>query len=177
MKIDDLFGLPAHPLFVHIPIVMIPLAALGMLIMAFVPQTRARLGWPVVILAGLATFFAWMAKGSGEELERRVEADPLLAHHTALGDTMYLVALVFFVFVTAFVIVDRRSAASAAEGDQAVPATGRRTAGGPVLVALTVVAVLAGGAATARIVQVGHAGSRVTWGDVGAPRSTKKDDD
>src|SRR5262245_57011856 len=177
MKIDELFGLPPRPLFSHVLVVMIPLAALGMLIMALAPRTRARLGWPVVVLAGLSTFFAWMAKGSGEELERRVEADPLLAHHTALGDTMYLVALVFFVFVTAFVVVDRRAAARAAAGEHAGPAVNRRTAGGPVLLVLTVLALVTGVAATARIVQVGHAGSRVTWGDVGAPRAAKKDDD
>ncbi len=136
-----------------------------------------KIGWPVVTLAGLATFFAWMARGSGQELARRVEADPLLTHHIALGNTMYLVALVFLVFVTAFVVVDRRAAARARTDDAGGEASPRRTAGGPVLVALAVLAMVTGAAATVRIVQVGHAGSRVTWGDVGAPRSTKKDND
>ncbi|HEY7073007.1 MAG TPA: hypothetical protein VH479_22970, partial [Acidimicrobiales bacterium] len=77
-------------------------------------------------------------------------------------------ALVFFVLVTAFVVIDRRAAAavgeSASAGDPA-----RRPAGGPLLVTLTVLALVAGVAATARVVPVGDAGARVTWGDVGAP--------
>jgi len=175
MKIDEVFGLPAHPLFVHIPIVLIPLAALGTLIMAVVPRTRARLGWPTVAVSGAAVFFAWMAKGSGAKLALRVDPDPKLTHHINMGNTMYLVALVFFVLVTAFVVVDSRARARA--GSEAAGPGGdqtRRTAHGPVLAVLAVLAVVSGAAATARIIQVGHAGSRVTWGDVGAPRPAKK---
>jgi len=171
MKIDEVFGLPAHPLFVHIPIVLIPLAALSMLIMAVVPRTRPRLGWPTVAVAGAAVFFAWMAKGSGAKLALRVDPDPKLTHHIALGNTMYLIALVFFVLVTAFVVVDSRARARAGADGSDQP---RRAAHGPALVVLAVLAVVSGAAATARIVQVGHAGSRVTWGDVGAPRPAKK---
>jgi len=173
MKIDEVFGLPAHPLFVHIPIVLIPLAALGTLIMAVVPRTRARLGWPTVAVAGVAVFFAWMAKGSGSKLALRVDPDPKLTHHIAMGNTMYVVALVFFALVTAFVVVDRRMAAQT--GDDGAPGDEpRRTAHGPVLAVLAVLAVVSGATATARIIQVGHAGSQVTWGDVGAPRKSKK---
>ena len=79
---------------------------------------------------------------------------------------MYIVALVFFVLVTAFVVIDRRTASAAGEGGLAAS---RHTIGGPMLVTLTVLALVAGVAATARVVQVGDAGARVTWGDVGAP--------
>src|SRR5215471_13395855 len=125
MKIDEVFGLPAHPLFVHIPIVLIPLAALGALIMAVAPRTRARLGWPVVAVSGVAVFFAWMAKGSGSKLALRVDPDPKLTHHIAMGNTMYLVALVFFVLVTAFVVVDSRARARA--GSEAAGPGGDQT--------------------------------------------------
>jgi hypothetical protein len=29
MEIDQLFGLPAHPLIVHIPVVLLPIAAIA----------------------------------------------------------------------------------------------------------------------------------------------------
>src|SRR5262249_27162229 len=135
MKIDEGFGLPAHPLFVHIPLVLIPLAALGMLIMAVVPRTRARLGWPTVAVAGVAVFFAWMAKGSGSKLALRVDPDPKLTHHIQMGNTMYLVALVFFVLVTAFVVVDRRMAAQAEDDGRAGGDQTRRSARGPAVAA------------------------------------------
>ncbi len=41
---DELFGLPAHPLLVHAAVVLVPLAAIGVVLIAFWPAARARLG-------------------------------------------------------------------------------------------------------------------------------------
>ena len=37
MEIDDLFGIPAHPLVVHAAVVLLPLAAIGTVIVAAIP--------------------------------------------------------------------------------------------------------------------------------------------
>jgi hypothetical protein len=34
---DTISGLPAHPLLVHIPVILIPVAAVGVIIMAIKP--------------------------------------------------------------------------------------------------------------------------------------------
>ena len=43
--LDSLFGLPAHPLLVHGAVVLVPLAALGTIVIAFWPAARERIGW------------------------------------------------------------------------------------------------------------------------------------
>ena len=39
-EIDKLFGIPAHPLIVHIPVVLVPLAAVGAVLALVVPRWR-----------------------------------------------------------------------------------------------------------------------------------------
>jgi hypothetical protein len=45
---DTLFGLPAHPLLVHMPIVLIPLAAIGVVVMLIKPAWHQRYRWVVL---------------------------------------------------------------------------------------------------------------------------------
>ena len=47
--ISKLFGLPAHPLFVHVPVVLIPLVGIGAIAMAFSARVRDRYGWLVLV--------------------------------------------------------------------------------------------------------------------------------
>jgi uncharacterized membrane protein len=169
IKVDQLFELPAHPLFVHLPIVLIPLAALGTIFMAVRPSLRAKLGWAVATVAGIATVFAWLAKQSGGKLAGHVGRSPLLGKHAKLGSTMPRIALGFFVLVLALVIVDRVMAHRREAPDPLAVGNGHRvvrTATGPVVTILAVLTVLAGMGATVRIIQVGHSGSKVTWADV-----------
>lgn len=42
MELNNLFGLPAHPLLVHLPVVMVPLAAIGALVLAIRPRFWSR---------------------------------------------------------------------------------------------------------------------------------------
>ena len=52
MDIETIFGLPAHPLLVHIPVVLIPLCAAGAVWIVVWPSWRPRIGWIVVALSG-----------------------------------------------------------------------------------------------------------------------------
>ncbi len=47
---DTLFGLPAHPLLVHIPIVLLPLAAIGVIVMLIKPEWHRRYRWVVLAM-------------------------------------------------------------------------------------------------------------------------------
>ena len=49
MDIKTLFGLPAHPLLVHVPVVLIPLAFVGACGM-FWTWWRDRFGWATAVL-------------------------------------------------------------------------------------------------------------------------------
>ena len=50
---DSISGLPAHPLLVHLPVVAIPLAAIGAVLLALRPGWRRAYGPVVVGLAAL----------------------------------------------------------------------------------------------------------------------------
>ena len=53
MEIDKLFGLPAHPLLVHVPVVLVPLAALMAIAFAIRPAWLDRFGWWLVAVSGV----------------------------------------------------------------------------------------------------------------------------
>ena len=148
LELSKLFGLPAHPLLVHIPVVLLPLVAIGTLAIAFHAGMRQRFGWVVVALAGISLVGVQLAMGSGEELEGHVEKGKLLHRHTELAESMRPLAVVLFVLVLAVVLIGRRT----------LPDSRRWIA--PVVGVLAVVAALG---TTVRVVQVGHAGAKATW--------------
>jgi uncharacterized membrane protein len=82
---DRIFGLPAHPLLVHIPVALIPLSALGAIVIAVSERWRRRIGWVVVGVAGFAAIASQLAVTSGEELEEAVDESELVHRHAELG--------------------------------------------------------------------------------------------
>ena len=52
MELEKLFGLPAHPLLVHMPVVLIPLSGLIAIVFAFKTAWLDRFGWGLVVLSG-----------------------------------------------------------------------------------------------------------------------------
>ena len=63
---EDILGLPLHPLVVHAPVVLVPLAALGALLVLFSGSLRDRFGWLTAGLAIAAAASAIAARLSGE---------------------------------------------------------------------------------------------------------------
>ena len=102
--LDSVAGLPMHPLIVHGAVVLVPLAALGLMLMAVRPAFSRRFGVLVVIVAGAGAVASVAAKLSGEELAERVGTPEV---HAELGDVMPLVALGLFVLGLVFWLVDR----------------------------------------------------------------------
>src|SRR5215216_5661837 len=87
LEIDELLGLPAHPLIVHAVIALVPAAALVTIVAALWPAARRRIGWLGVVLAAAALVSVWMAQGSGEKLEDQVEETQLVEEHTGMGSS------------------------------------------------------------------------------------------
>ena len=63
---DNILGLPLHPLIVHAAVVLVPLAALGALVVLFSGTLRERFGWLAAGLALLGAASAIAARLSGE---------------------------------------------------------------------------------------------------------------
>lgn len=84
-------NLPLHPLFVHLPVVLFPLAALAALVHVFVPRWRRYLLWPTAVASLVAFVGMVAARQTGEML---AETMPGMAAkiHEHEGDANLLLA-------------------------------------------------------------------------------------
>jgi hypothetical protein len=166
MEITSVLGPPAHPLTVHLPVVMLPLtAALAVHMLAW-PRSRRILAPVVAAGALLGAVGAVLAAGSGEALEEHLrDVDRSLVHdHAELGEPARNLAFLFLVAALAYLATvwpDRLPRPAGSRAGRFVRARGTRI-GVSVAVALTAVAVTAV-AVTAGIVQAGHSGAKAVW--------------
>ncbi len=163
MDIETIFDLPAHPLLVHVPVVLIPLCAAGAVWIVVWPSWRQRIGWIVVSLSGFTVVMSKLAADSGEALEDALDRESsLLERHTELGDTFVWFALVFFVSVLALMLWDR---AQRRKADPSGGSTGRARATTPAAIVLSILVVVTAAATFFRVYQVGHSGAESVWNE------------
>jgi hypothetical protein len=157
MSLDNLFGLPAHPLIVHAAVVLLPIAAIATVAVAVVPRWRRPYA-PVALAASLlAAGTIWLATESGESLEERVTETALIERHAHLAEQVLPWAVAVTVVAAAIVAVDRYRAR--------LPSIPTRA----ITIALVSAALVTGAGATWTIAEVGHSGAKATWHDVAAP--------
>lgn len=81
---DEINGLPAHPLLVHATVVLLPLAALALVVHVLWPAARRRLGMVTPILALVALLLVPVTTSAGEALAGRLdpsgESAPIRRH-------------------------------------------------------------------------------------------------
>ncbi|MFI5503686.1 DUF2231 domain-containing protein [Nocardia asteroides] len=144
-------GLPAHVLLVHLVVVLVPLTSVLLILCAVWPVARRLLIWPAAALAVLTVAVTPVTVSAGRWLAQRVGDTPAIRRHMDLGDT--LLYFVIPLLVVAAVLVGMRLAERA----------GRPLLRG-VAVAVAVVTVAVGVAATVQVVRIGDSGARATWG-------------
>jgi uncharacterized membrane protein len=160
---DTIGGIPLHPLIVHGVVVLVPLAALLVLVTALSPRIRQWAGILTPIVATLALVMVPFATQSGEALEERVPETALVEEHAELGESLVFFVLFLAVAAWALWFVDRRRRATASGGSGVGAARGR----GPVMLAIMVVSVVAVLATTVQVVRIGHSGAASVWDGVG----------
>jgi uncharacterized membrane protein len=147
--VDTIFGLPVHALVVHGAVVLIPLAAIGAILMALRPTFSRRYGLLVVLVAAAGAISAFVARLSGEQLAERVGKPE---QHAELGTVLPFIATGFFVLLLVFWLFDR-----------GIPANKYRPMW---LVILAIVVILAACLAIFWTIRVGHTGTTAVWGSV-----------
>ena len=158
---DEIGGVPTHPLIVHIPVVMVPLALLAVIAYFVIPAWRRQLAWVAGVLAAGGSFGAVLAAASGESLREHVANSRALADHAQMGETARLLAFLFFLVVAALVLHEEvRQRHRDVEGGGRLVAASRHRLVYPALVALLLVT---GVAAVWGLVAAGHAGAKITW--------------
>jgi len=199
---DSLFGIPAHPLIVHAAVVLVPLAAIGIIALSVSAKVRRRLGVVVVGLAVLAVGFVGLAQQSGESLQEQVTRTQLVKEHTRMGDNVLPWALGMLVFSGGLVALDlwRRhgtdvksmvgvnggagsdgpaetaTTAGAATTIVAADAPTSTSAPGwvrPTMIVLAVLASVTAIGATVEVYLVGHSGAKAVWNSPDGTNPTK----
>jgi len=139
---DTIGGLPLHPLTVHAASVLIPLSAIALVLLVFVPKWR-KAYFPLTIGAlAVSVGLAFAAKQSGEALAARV-GNP--GEHQALGDLLFPASIGLFFLGLAFYFLTKTKN----------PKWTLQVAGGLSTAAVAGVVVLS--------VLVGHSGAEATW--------------
>ncbi|WP_422735270.1 DUF2231 domain-containing protein [Micromonospora sp. WMMD729] len=162
---DTVNGLPLHPLVVHVVVVLLPLAAIGVAALAVRPSWRGRYGALVVVITALATLAVPLASSSGEDLEHRV-GDPGV--HAELGDTLIWFAIPLLAVAVALFWLHRRASRPA----------GRPTGtSGKVAVLVAALAVVVAAANLVQVYRVGDSGAKAVWGNTPAASAGHGDDD
>ena len=172
-----LFGLPTHILVVHAVVVLVPLAALGVVVIAVWPRARRRFGWLVLGVTAVAAVSIPIATSAGEALEHALPRSAALETHTRLGDELLPFAIPFLVLTAALVLLDwyvhsprrhtgrlptidpRSAPGTAASSPPSTTALRRLT------VVVAVLAVIFAVVCTVQVVRIGDSGARAAWGD------------
>jgi uncharacterized membrane protein len=162
---DTINGLPVHPLVVHAAVVLIPLAAIGVLVMVFWPRFSRSFGIAVVVTAALATGAAFVAKEAGEALASRV-GEPGFDHQE-LGDVMPIVAGVLLLAAIGLWLIDRRTESGASGSTRWVR------------IAVAALAAVIAVGNLVWIYRVGDSGARSVWAGqiAGSPQTNGDTDD
>jgi uncharacterized membrane protein len=157
---SEIQGLPAHPLLVHGPVVLIPLLALLSLLLVVKRGWRATLGPWVVLLGIVAVGLTVVAAGSGEELQANVRDTELVRHHAELGSSMRPIA---FAQLVALLLLVAPAWAWRRGGPGVLAGMGASRLWSIVGVVLVIVTAAL---ATYWIVQTGHSGAEAVWHNV-----------
>ncbi len=80
LQLGTLFGLPAHALLVHLPVVFIPLLALAAIALMVRSDWRRRYGLALAIAALVCLAFTIVAAGAGDSLRNDREQALFAAH-------------------------------------------------------------------------------------------------
>jgi hypothetical protein len=156
-------GLPAHPLMVHVPVALVPLAMLGVFAMAVRRSWFERLWVAVTVVIGVGLAGTFLAAGSGEELEEGIRSSgqnisAALQDHAEMGEgaevAVAAFAVVFFAWVSLAWWAHRA-------GQEKAVALLRRP--GTVHGALAVLTAIGAIVATVIVYKVGHSGATSVW--------------
>lgn len=156
---DTLFGLPAHSLLIHAPIVLLPLVALATIVFVVNPKRRERAGWSIVAATFVVLVLLFAAKESGESFSDAFDVAfgpgaVEISRHEELANATFVLTLLWFVVVAGWIGFDgvrrRRDLAP-------LPVVGHALGG--VASALAVLA-------TVWLIRTGHEGADVVWGPV-----------
>jgi uncharacterized membrane protein len=106
IRITNVYGgLPAHPLFVHVPVILIPTAVVGALVFIARPEWLGRYGISLCLVSIVAMSSAFLTMQAGaalrSELHLHGEAATLVSEHSQAA---HILAIVFTAFTAVLIL-------------------------------------------------------------------------
>lgn len=144
---DLISGLPIHPLINHAVAVLVPLSAIGAILLIFIPKFRNTYSTLLLFFVGAAAISGLIAENSGEALSKRVGSP---GSHAQNGELLSKIILLFALLYLAWYLIERKS--SIFRSANSLLKNG-------VSAALVVVAIVS----TGMTFVVGHSGAAATW--------------
>ncbi len=146
---DLIAGLPVHILIVHTAVVLIPLSAIGAILIVARPKALRLFGAATVIGATVGVVASVIAELSGNQLAERVGWPE---EHANYGELFPFAALAFLLLLIVFWVLAR-----------GVPLNRNRPLGLKVFGAVLIVAAIGISFFT---VLTGYSGSKATWSEI-----------
>jgi hypothetical protein len=148
----EILGLPLHPLILHATVVIVPLAALGAIVISLLKWARLRYSELVLAAAIAAPILTFVTQEAGEDFSKRfANPSPALQRHEALGGTLLWWTVGLLVGVVLVYL-----------GQRLVTAENPR--GRLMLIIGSVVSIVFGIVCIVQVVRIGHAGATAAWG-------------
>lgn len=107
VHLDRAFGLPAHPLLLHVPVIFDPILAVACLVLAARPalRTRVDLAWPGFALVCL--FATVLIAGAGQAfIDKRPFVEHVLQEHRDAGETLRLITFGLAAVIVSLAAID-----------------------------------------------------------------------
>jgi hypothetical protein len=156
-------GLPAHPLFVHVPVVLIPTTVVAAVVFMVKPQWFARYGiaLAVVSIVAMSSIFLTMEAGAAlrAALHLQGQAAKLISEHSHAA---HILAIVYVLF-TATLIVTFAAMRISGGMPTGLAIVDRPLSPKSVFTALRVVLVLLSVGAGYMVFRTGDLGAKAVW--------------
>jgi hypothetical protein len=161
LELKSISGIPLHPLIVHIPVMMVPLAFLGAVLALVRPPWRSWALPLTAVFAGVALAGVQLAMQSGEGLEELLdEESALIERHSQLAEQARPIVFAFFLLAVAAAVIFHLVARADGRGE---PDAGRVPLLRKLLVPVMALSVLTGALSLTWVYRTGHTGAESVW--------------
>jgi hypothetical protein len=160
VKIHRAFGLPAHPLILHVPVILIPVLGLILLVAAARPGFFQRYALAIGAFAVVTLASTILTVGAGKAFrEERSNFDNAhrLSEHAQSGERLRLVLVLLTAVVLSAVLL------SQARPGSRLGFLSKAAASPGIRVALRALFALGAVAAIFLVIRTGHLGAQLTW--------------
>ena len=141
-----LFGLPAHPLITHFPVVAVPLTSVAALYLVLRPSKIEGHAFIVGGFAIVTAISTILAASSGEAFAELIGSGESIDRHRQLGEALRLISVVQASFISTMLVASKKEVSKG------------------VSVVLSAGVVITSVLALIWVIRTGHEGASQTWG-------------